>query len=76
MDDDKAKQILKHVKEQYVTGKLNQQVFLPLIKLYSSMKHKLTKNLKLSIKRDTKANIIEALYLLYIYLFFTDDENV
>lgn len=40
------------------------------------MKHKLGKKLKESIRRETLFNIVQALYLLYVFLNFTEDENV
>ncbi len=38
------------------------------------MKHKLTKNLKDSLKKNIESNLFQALWYLYVYLNINDDD--
>jgi hypothetical protein len=80
INEEEAKQILDKCKLQLKSGKLTESdgsplnsLHLAMMKLYVSLRIKLTLNINERTKRNTEALIIQTLKNLFAYLYSTEE---
>jgi len=75
LTDEQAKHKLLKFKDQFRKGKIIEKDYTALLKLYLSLKLKLTKQLKEGLRRSTESSFYTVLNFLFIYFKYVEKED-